>query len=143
MDKRNTPQKTPKIGEIYVLRFDGSGSVQSGIRPGLVFQNNIGNKYSPNVVVYPLTTSLKKSQMPTHVVLNAKDTGLARDSMVLCENPQCVPKDCLGTYLTTIPDHYMRQIATASIMASGAISFIDPDSLYDVWQQAYSLNAAS
>ena len=141
---QNTEEKRfPKIGEVYMLRFDGSGSVQTGLRPGVIFQNNIGNLRSPNTVVLPLTTSLKKLAMPTHVLLKASDTGLARDSMVLCENPQCVPKESLGRYITTLPSHYMRQIAAASIMASGAVSFMEPGALFDVWQQAAHLNAAS
>ena len=136
-------KRIPKIGEIYALQFDGAGSVQSGWRPGVVFQNNIGNAHSPNVVVLPLTTNLKKRDMPTHVVLSAIDSGLIRDSMVLCESPQCVPKESLGRYITTLPDHYMSQIAVASIMASGAISFLDLGSVVSVWQKATAMNAAS
>ena len=136
-------KRIPKIGEIYALQFDGAGSVQSGWRPGVVFQNNIGNAHSPNVVVLPLTTNLKKRDMPTHVVLSATDSGLIRDSMVLCENPQCVPKESLGRYITTLPDHYMSQIAAASIMASGAISFLDLGSVVSVWQKATAMNASS
>jgi len=136
-------KRVPKIGEVYLLNFDGSGSVQSGLRPGVVFQNNIGNAYSPNVVVLPLTTCLKKQAMPTHVVLRSADTGLVRDSMVLCENPHCVPKDSLGRYLTTIPAHYMSQIAGASIMASGAIAYMDLGDLVSIWQQAATMNTSS
>lgn len=134
--------RTPKIGEVYALMFEGAGSVQKGWRPGVVFQNNVGNAHSPNVVVLPLTTSIKKAGMPTHVVLKAADTGLARDSMVLCENPQCVPKENLGRYITTLPDHYMSQIAGASIMASGAIAYMDLDAVITVWQRAADMNAA-
>lgn len=132
--------QSPKIGEVYAVRFEGSGSVQAGLRPGVVFQNNIGNAHSPNVVVLPLTTSIKKRDMPTHVFLKAEDAGLARDSVVLCENPQCIPKDELGRYITTLSDDYMGKIAAASIMASGAISYLDLQSLIRVWQQATVAN---
>lgn len=135
--------RIPKIGEVYAVRFEGNGSVQSGWRPGVVFQNNIGNIHSPNVVVLPLTTSLKKRDMPTHVFIGAKDTGLARDSMVLCENPQRIPKNELGKYITTLSDSYMAQIAAASIMASGAVSYLDMQSLIRVWQQATTVNNAA
>lgn len=50
---------SPKIGEVYLMNFGGTESEQSGWRPGLIFQNNIGNEYSPNVIALPLTTSLK------------------------------------------------------------------------------------
>lgn len=133
-------KRIPKIGDVYALLFQGAGSVQSGLRPAVVFQNNIGNMHSPNVVVFPLTTSLKKIGMPTHVLIKASSTGLARDSMVLCENPQCVPKESLGKYITTLPDSYIGQIAAASIMASGAISYLDLGSLIGVWQKASGLN---
>ena len=132
--------RIPKIGEVYLLSLQGSGSVQTGVRPGVIFQNNIGNRHSPNVVVLPLTTNLKKLAMPTHVLLWSSDTGLARDSLVLCENPQCVSKESLGRYITTLPNHYMMQIAAASILASGAISYLDPDMLHEVWRHAVNLN---
>jgi len=135
--------RIPRIGEVYAVKFEGNGSVQSGWRPGVVFQNNIGNIHSPNVVVLPLTTSLKKRDMPTHVFIGAKDTGLARDSMVLCENPQCIPKDELGKYITTLSDSYMAQIAAASILASGAVSYLDLQSLIQVWQRAVTVNTAA
>ena len=133
----------PQIGEVYLVNLKGEGSVQVGLRPAVVFQNNVGNKHSPNVVVLPLTTSLKRLEMPTHILVSAKDSGLARDSMVLCENPQCVPKDQLGRYLTTLPEHYMARIAAGSIMASGAISYMDLKTVVNLWQQANVLNEAS
>lgn len=133
----------PQIGEVYLVNLKGEGSVQVGLRPAVVFQNNIGNKHSPNVVVLPLTTSLKRLEMPTHILVSAEDSGLARDSMVLCENPQCVPKDQLGRYLTTLPEHYMARIAAGSIMASGAISYMDLKTVVNLWQQANVLNEAS
>lgn len=143
MIQNRVSQRTPQIGDVYLVRFDGSGSVQSGVRPGVVFQNNAGNAHSPNVVVLPLTTSLKKVSMPTHVVVRSNDTGLIRDSLVLCENPQCVPKESLGRYLTTLPDSYMSQIARANLLASSAISFLDLNTVINVWQQASRLNEAS
>ena len=76
-------------------------------------------------------------------LLISKDTGLARDSMVLCENPQCIPKDELGKYITTLSDSYMAQVAAASILASGAISYMDLEMVVRLWQQANNLNQAS
>ena len=125
------------------MRFGGSGSEQSGWRPGLIFQNNTGNLYSPNIIALPLTSSLKKIGQPTHVVLPAADTGLLRDSMVLCENPERMSKERIGRYITSLPDEYMARVAVASLLASSVISFLDPEMLLDVWQQACSLNATS
>lgn len=135
--------RQPRIGDIYLMRFSGSGSEQSGWRPGLVFQNNLGNEYSPNIIALPLTSQLKKVNQPTHVVLPAAETGLRRDSMVLCENPERMSKDRLGNYVTTLSEEFMAKIAAGNILASSAISFIDPDVLLTLWQKAASLNATS
>ena len=104
------------------MRFGGSGSEQNGWRPGLVFQNNTGNRFSPNIIALPLTSSLKKASQPTHVLLPAEETGLPKDSMVLCENPERMSKEKLGRYLTTLPQSFMAKVAEASLLASSAIS---------------------
>ena len=126
----------PKIGDIYMVRFVGRNSEQTGWRPGLVFQNDIGNRYSPNVIVLPLTSSLKKLDQPTHVLVKASDTGLIRDSMVLCENPTCISKSSLGKFITHLPAKYMKQVAAASLIATSAIVYLDPDSLGKIWDRA-------
>ena len=124
------------------MRFGGSGSEQNGWRPGLVFQNNIGNRFSPNIIALPLTSSLKKASQPTHVLLPAEETGLPKDSMVLCENPERMSKEKLGRYLTTLPQSFMAKVAEASLLASSAISYLDLESLVSAWHQACLLNAA-
>ena len=129
------------IGDVYFMRFGGSGSEQDGWRPGLVFQNNVGNRYSPNIIAIPLTSSLKKAGQPTHVVLPSSETGLPRDSMALCENPERMSKDRIGRYITSLPDDFMAKIATANLLASSAIAFLEPEALLAAWKQARSLNA--
>ncbi len=143
MSLQNNAERQPQIGDIYLMHFGGSGNEQRGWRPGLVFQNNLGNLHSPNIIALPLTSSIKKSNQPTHVVIPTEGTGLAKDSMVLCENPERMSKDRLGNYLTTIPEQYMSKVAIANLLASSAISFIDPDVLLSVWQKALALNATT
>lgn len=138
--KSSNNTKNPKIGDIYLVYFDGSGNEQKGFRPGLVFQNNVGNEHSPNLIVLPLTSALKKTNQPTHVFI-PKEVGLRKDSMVLCENPKCMSKYKLGDYITTLPEEYMAQVAVGNILSSSAIAFIDPDLLMSVWQKALALNA--
>ena len=123
------------------MYFSGSGSEQSGWRPGLVFQNNVGNSYSPNIIALPLTSSLKKLGQPTHVLIPSQGTGLRKDSMVLCENPERMSKDKIGQYITTLSEKYMSKVAAANLLATSAIAFIDPDILLALWQKANSLNA--
>ena len=132
---------TPKIGEVYMMNFGGTGNEQSGWRPGLVFQNNTGNVFSPNIIALPLTGSIKKTDQPTHVVVRAAETGLLKDSMVLCENPERMSKRRIGKDITTRPDDIMSRVAVGNLLASSAISFIKPEVLQNIWQQASALNA--
>ncbi len=131
------------IGDVYMMNFTGDGNEQQGWRPGLVFQNNIGNKFSPNIVALPLTSSIKKATQPTHVTIMAKDTGLKLDSMVLCENPETLSKHKVGEYITSLPTEYMKQVARAHLLASSAVSFLNKEDLLDAWQTASRLNIAS
>lgn len=128
------------IGELYYMRFTGSGSEQQGWRPGLVFQNNVGNLHSPNIIALPLTSVKKKLGQPTHVLLTAKDTGLRKDSVVLCENPERVSKENIGSYISTLSDEDMAKVAAANLLATSAISFIDEETLLHSWRRAVSLN---
>lgn len=133
-------RKFPRIGEIYHMQFTGIGNEQSGWRPGLVFQNNIGNRYSPNIVALPLTSSLKKLEQPTHVLLLAVDTGLKTDSVVLCENPQRMSKESVGAYITKLSDRYLREIAVASLLATSIIAYLDAETLLHTWKMAVRMN---
>lgn len=134
--------RTPQIGEVYMMKFTGSGNEQNGWRPGLVFQNNVGNSHSPNIIALPLTSSIKKANQPTHVVINAEDSGLLKDSMVLCENPERMSKANVGKYITTLSDKYMKLIAEANILASCAIAYLDVNMLQAIWERAVALNSA-
>lgn len=123
-----------------MVEFTGIGSEQQGLRPALVFQNNTGNQHSPNIIVLPMTSVKKKLYMPTHVLIRASQSGLARDSVVLCENPECVSTERVGAYLTTLSDEQMKDVAAASLLASSAISFIDELSLKAIHRRAVKLN---
>lgn len=135
--------KSLRIGDIYLMKFDGNGSEQNGWRPGLVFQNNKGNDFSPNIIALPLTSSIKKVNLPTHVLVSAKKSGLMKDSVILCENPQRMSKNKVGRFLTTLSNEYMEEVAVASLIATGGISFINPDNLLDLWESVVSLNATA
>lgn len=129
------------IGDVYVMNFTGNHCEQSGWRPGVVFQNNTGNLHSPNIIALPVTSSLKKLYMPTHVLVLAKDTGLKTDSVVLCENPEKMSKEKIGRYILTLPDSYMQKIAAASLIATSAIAFLDKETLLSVWEKTVQMNS--
>lgn len=134
-------QAFPKIGEVYLMNFNGIGSEQSGLRPGLVFQNNVGNAHSPNIIALPLTSALKKIGQPTHVVIHASEGGLAKDSVVLCENPEKMSKERIGRFLTKLSDEDMKRVTEANLLATSAIAYLDPESLIRIWKAATALNA--
>ncbi len=141
MENRDEKKREMRIGEVYLMRFEGIGSEQNGVRPGVVFQNNIGNAHSPNIVALPLTSAVKKVGQPTHVLVRACDSGLLKDSVVLCENPECMSKERVMGYLTTLPDAYMRKVAEASVLASCAIAYLDLEMLVAVWKKAAAMAA--
>lgn len=138
---RQAKERIPQIGDIFLMKFSGSGSEQSGLRPGLVFQNNTGNTYSPNIIALPLTTAIKKAGQPTHVVIPAAENGLRKTSMVLCENPERMSKVKIGQYITTLSNEDMKKVAIANLLATSAISFLDVEALTTTWKQASALNA--
>ena len=95
-----------KRGEIYFANLGDSthnlNSEQEGFRPVLILQNDIGNKYSPTVVVACLTSKIYKNKIPTHVFLSAKDYRLNCDSLVLCEQIKTIDKMRLKNKIATI-----------------------------------------
>lgn len=124
-----------------MMKFSGSGHEQSGLRPGIVFQNNVGNEKSPNIIAIPLTSAIKKLNMPSHVLIKASQYGLRKDSVALCEGPERLSKDKLGFFITTLSDRDMKKIAKASVLATSVISFLSPDELIEVWRKSVALNA--
>ena len=134
---------SPLIGKVYYMKFEGVGNEQSGWRPGVVFQNNVGNAHSPNVSALPMTTVIKKTGQPTHVLVASSESGLPKDSMVLCENPEKMSKTRIGSFITKLSDKYMKQIAVASLIATAAISFLDEAELIDVWRKSVRLNSVA
>lgn len=95
-----------KRGEIYFANLGDSScnlnSEQEGFRPVLILQNDIGNKYSPTVIVACLTSKLYKNKIPTHVILSATDYDLNCDSLVLCEQIKTIDKKRLRNKMATI-----------------------------------------
>ena len=84
-----------KRGELYYADLRPVvGSEQGGIRPVLVVQNDIGNKYSPTVIVVAVTSKINKAKLPTHIELCADMFGLQKDSVILLEQIRTLDKIC-------------------------------------------------
>lgn len=131
----------PRIGDIFYANLSGAvGSEQRGRRPCLIFSNNKGNLYSPNLIVLPLTSALKKLSLPTHVLLLARETGLPVDSMVLAEQPACISKERLGSYITTLSPERLRDVAVAHLLSTSAIAYVEPEQLERIRAEAIRYN---
>ena len=109
-----------KRGDIYRADLDPVvGSEQGGIRPVVIIQNDIGNLYSPTVIVAALTSSRKKPELPVHVFIAAGEGGLPRDSLVLTEQVRTLEKTRLTRYMGTLREETMRRIDQALGMSLG------------------------
>ena len=102
-----------KRGEIYLANLDCSvGSEQSGIRPVLVIQNDIGNKYSPTIIVLAITSKSKKN-IPTHVKIDSNFEGIKKDSIVLVEQVRTIDKSRLIKRIGKLDLNKMNEIKEA------------------------------
>lgn len=103
-----------KRGDVYFADLSPVvGSEQGGVRPVLIVQNNIGNKYSPTVIVSAITSQLSKAKIPTHVELPCCIYNLPKDSVVLCEQIRTIDKRRLQQKITTLDDKKMKQVDKA------------------------------
>ena len=85
-----------KRGDIYYADLSPVvGSEQGGIRPVLIVQNDVGNRYSPTVIAAAITSQREKANLPTHIKVNADSCGLAKDSIVLLEQVRTIDKQRL------------------------------------------------
>jgi len=80
------------------------GSEQGGIRPVLIIQNDLGNKYSPTVIAAAITSQTGKNRLPTHIEINAEKNGLKADSVVLTEQIRTIDKSRLKEKIGHIDD---------------------------------------
>ena len=113
-----------KRGDIYYADLSPVvGSEQGGIRPVLVIQNDIGNKYSPTVIAAAITSQINKAKMPTHIELAAKDYGLNKDSVILLEQIRTIDKRRLREKISRIDDGLMASVNNALSISFGLGGF--------------------
>lgn len=107
-------------GDIFIADLDPvMGSEQGGVRPVLVVQNERGNRFSPTVICAAMTSKLTKPDMPTHVWISAKDSGLKLDSLVLCEQIRTLEKRRLRAKAGRIEGLALQRVDQALICAMG------------------------
>ena len=113
-----------KRGDIYYADLSPVvGSEQGGIRPVLVIQNDIGNKYSPTVIAAAITSQINKAKMPTHIELAAQDYGLNKDSVILLEQIRTIDKRRLREKIGRIDDGLMASVNNALSISFGLGGF--------------------
>ncbi len=111
-----------KRGELYYADLSPVvGSEQGGVRPVLVVQNNVGNKYSPTVIAAAVTSQINKAKLPTHIELKAIDYGLNKDSVVLLEQIRTLDKRRLKERIGVLPDTMMQGVNKALLISLGFI----------------------
>ncbi|MEG0546090.1 MAG: type II toxin-antitoxin system PemK/MazF family toxin [Oscillospiraceae bacterium] len=111
---------TIKRGEIYYADLSPVvGSEQGGVRPVLIVQNDVGNKFSPTVIAAAITSQKYKTQLPTHISVNADNCGLQKDSIVLLEQVRTLDKKRLKEKMGNLPDGEMNKINRALSVSFG------------------------
>lgn len=105
---------TVKRGDIYYADLSPVvGSEQGGVRPVLIVQNDVGNRYSPTVIAAAITSQQDKTKLPTHIKVNAADCGLAKDSVILLEQVRTIDKKRLKEKMGTLDVPSMTMVNKA------------------------------
>lgn len=103
-----------KRGDIFYAELSPVvGSEQGGVRPVLVIQNDIGNKYSPTIIISAITSQINKAKLPTHVEIKANEFGLTKDSVVLLEQIRTIDKKRLREKIGTFDKKMMSKVNRA------------------------------
>lgn len=107
-------------GDIYYADLSPVvGSEQGGLRPVLIIQNDIGNRYSPTVIAAAITSRMSKTRLPTHIDIYADEVGLAKDSVVLLEQIRTLDKRRLKEKMGHLDDEMMDHVNTAIAISFG------------------------
>lgn len=113
-----------KKGDLYFADLSPViGSEQGGVRPVLVVQNNVGNKYSPTIIVAAVTSRKNKAQLPTHVSIDAAGNGLSKNSVVLLEQLRTIDKSRLRERIGTLDQELMPDVNEALGVSLGINAF--------------------
>lgn len=109
-----------KRGDIYYADLSPVvGSEQGGIRPVLIIQNDVGNKYSPTVIAAAVTSQTNKSKLPTHIEIDAMKYGLPKDSVILTEQIRTIDKKRLKEKIGHVDEGLMNSVNDALFVSFG------------------------
>lgn len=109
-----------KRGDIFYADLSPVvGSEQGGVRPVLVVQNDVGNKFSPTVIISAITSQINKAKLPTHIEITADEYGLAKDSVILLEQVRTIDKKRLKERIGRLDDELMERVDNALTVSFG------------------------
>jgi mRNA interferase MazF len=109
-----------KRGDIFYADLSPVvGSEQGGLRPVLIVQNDVGNKYSPTVIAAAITSQIGKTKLPTHIDVFADRYGLAKDSVILLEQIRTIDKKRLKEKMGHLDDALMSRVDDAISISFG------------------------
>ncbi len=107
-----------KRGDIfYADLMPVVGSEQGGVRPVLIIQNDVGNKYSPTVICAAITSQINKAKIPTHIEIESEKYELAKDSVVLLEQIRTIDKSRLREKICRVDDKLMKKVDKAILIS--------------------------
>ena len=110
-------------GDVYFADLSPVvGSEQGGLRPVLVVQNNVGNKYSPTIIVAAITSQLSKAKIPTHIELPSHTYNLPKDSVILLEQIRTIDKKRLNEKVCSLDSRKMKEVDRAILVSLGFYS---------------------
>lgn len=113
-----------KRGDVYFADLSPVvGSEQGGVRPVLIIQNDIGNRFSPTVIVAAITAQIQKAKLPTHVEIDAKKYQFERDSVILLEQIRTIDKQRLTDKITNLDESMMSRVDEALQISLGLVDF--------------------
>ena len=109
-----------KRGDIYYADLSPVvGSEQGGLRPVLIIQNDVGNRYSPTVIVAAITSQINKAKLPTHIEISGLEYGLSKDSVILLEQIRTIDKKRLREKIGHLNDEVMIKVDIAMKISFG------------------------
>ena len=118
--KERKSDMSVRRGDIYYADLSPVvGSEQGGLRPVLIIQNDIGNKYSPTVIAAAITSRMSKTRLPTHIDIYAEEVGLAKDSVILLEQIRTLDKRRLKEKMGHLDERKMDYVNTAIAISFG------------------------
>ncbi|MCL2840918.1 MAG: type II toxin-antitoxin system PemK/MazF family toxin [Defluviitaleaceae bacterium] len=107
-------------GEIFYADLSPVvGSEQGGVRPVLIIQNDVGNKYSPTVICAAITSQINKAKLPTHIEIDSAQSTLVKDSVILCEQIRTIDKKRLREKICRLDENIMRRVNRAINISLG------------------------